>query len=184
MTQADLKAANDRSIRAIKQGTSVWNSLGKYLAADGTRISLQTPRISQQAGTGDKGLPTGTIKDGAVTEGKLSSGVKAQLNEIYTAAVLNTPGAEPSLVRGKGATVVTRTTGLPVGAFDLAFGANDISQCTWTASVGTVQPGAFTPVFGAFIPYTTLLNNTTLRVFTFNDAGALADGPFQVHVIC
>ena len=51
VTQADLKAANDRSIRAIKQGTSVWNMVGKYLADKDTLISLQTPRISQQAST-------------------------------------------------------------------------------------------------------------------------------------
>ena len=184
VTQADLKAANDRSIRAIKQGTSVWNSLGKYLAADGTRISLQTPRISQQAGTGDGGLPSGVIKNGAVTQAKLSSGVQSQLNTIFTAAVLNTPGQEPSLTRGEGATAVSRTTGLGTGAFDVAFGTNDISQCTWTASTGTTQPGALTPVFAPFVTYTTLLNSTTLRVFTFNSAAALADAPFQVHVIC
>lgn len=190
VTQADLKAANDRSIRAIKQGTSVWNSVGRYLASDGTLISLQTPRISQKKGTGDGGLPTGVIKDGAVTTSKLSPGVQGQLNTIYTAAVFNTPGQEPSLERGKGATAVTRITGIPAGGFDVAFGTNDISQCTWTSSVGTVRPGALTPVFAAFTTYTTLLNNTTLRTFTFNTgggpggAGTLADAPFQVHVVC
>ncbi len=183
---SQVKAANDRSIRAIKQGTSVWNLLGKYLAPDGTRISLQTPRISQQAGTGDGGLPTSTIKDGAITTSKLSSGVQAQLQTIYTAAVFNTPGADPSLVRGKGATSVARATGIPLGGFDVAFGANDISQCTWTASVGTVQPGSLTPVFAPFNTYATLLNSTTLRVWTFSNAATttLADAPFQVHVVC
>jgi hypothetical protein len=185
VTQADLNAANQRSIRAIKQGTSVWNSLGKYLAPKGTLISVSTPRISQQAGTGDGGLPTSAIKNGAITSTKLSSGVQAQLNTIYTAAVLNTPGQEPSLTRGKGATAVTRTTGIGTGAFDVAFGTNNISSCTWTASIGTTQPGALTPVFAPFSTYATLLDNTTLRVFTFkNSPEALADAPFQVHVIC
>ena len=50
------------------------------------------------------------IKDGAITQSKLSSGVQGQLNTIYTAAILNTPGQEPSLTRGKGATAVTRST--------------------------------------------------------------------------
>lgn len=72
VTQADLKAANDRSIRAIKQGTSVWNMVGKYLADKDTLISLQTPRISQQAGTGGGGLPGSIIKDGAITATKLA----------------------------------------------------------------------------------------------------------------
>ena len=149
-----------------------------------TRIAVSTPRISQEAGTGDGGLPTSVIKDGAITTAKLSSGVQAQLHTVYTAAILNTPGQEPSLVQGKGATAVTRSTGLPFGAFDVAFGSNDISACTWTASIGTTAPGALTPVFAPFSTYATLLNSTTLRVFSFNNGGALADAPFQVHVIC
>ena len=59
-----------------------------------------------------------------------------------------------------------------------------MSACTWTASIGTTQPGALTPVFAPFSTYATLLNTTTLRVFTFNSGATLADAPFQVHVIC
>jgi hypothetical protein len=187
VSQADLDAANQRSQAAIRLAKDLQNNVGKYFQPAGQLIGAKPPPppITQDRGTGDGGLPTGTIKDGAITDAKLSSGVKGQLNTIYTAAVLNTPGAEPSLVRGKGATAVTRTTGLGTGAFDVAFGTNDISQCTWTASVGTVQPGALTPVFAPFVTYTTLLNSTTLRVFTFTGAaGTLADAPFQVHVIC
>lgn len=184
VTQSDLDAANLRSQRAIKQATSVWNFLGKYLAPDGTLITAKGPRVSQQAGTGSGGLPTGTISDGAITTAKLSTGVQGQLNTIYTAAVSNSPGQPPTITNTKGATAVTRTPALPTGAFDVDFGTNNLSQCTWTSSVGTTAPGAFTPVFAPFIPYATLLDSNTLRVFTFNGAGALADAPFQVHVIC
>ena len=186
VTESDVKAANDRAIAAIRLGKTLNNNLGKYFVAQGVAVGVKQPPgvITQDKGTGANGLPTSTLQNGAVTNSKLSSGVQSQLNTIFTAAVFVPFGGQPSLTNGMGATAVTRTTGVGTGAFDVAFGTNNIGQCTWTASVGTVQPGALTPVFGAFTTYATNLNNTALRVFTFNSAGALADAPFQVHVIC
>ncbi len=119
------------------------------------------------------------------SESALAAAVRSKLHVVHTAAVTNAPGQEPALARGRGAVSVTRATGLPAGAFDVTF-ASDISACTWTASVSSPQPGAVTPVFAPFVAWPTGLDADTLRVFTFNagGAGALADAPFTVHVVC
>lgn len=207
VSAADLKAANERSQSAIRRATNLQNALGKYFTPDGVRIGTRQPPgvIRQDAGTGQNGLPTSTILNGAITnpklannsvtgekinagavgESELSEQVKAQLNTIYTAAIFNTPGEEPTLDRGKGATSVARTDGLATGAFDVTF-ANNIGECVSSSSIGTVRPGVVTPVFASFSTYTTYLGDNTLRIFTFSNAAAtaLADAPFTVHVVC
>ncbi len=132
----------------------------------------------------DGAVATAKIANGAVAQGNLAAPVQARLHTIYRAAVFNTPGEEPALEpQSQGVTSVVRSQGLPTGAFDITF-AQSIQGCTWTASIGTVRPGAVTPVFGAFIPYPTLVGGNVMRVFTFAAGGAPADAPFIVHVIC
>ena len=135
-------------------------------------------KIATGAVTGQK------IALGAVGTSKLSSEVQGGLNTIYTATVFKMPRQEPALTFGKGATGVARAAGLPVGAFDIAF-TNSIGKCSLVASIGTAgREGRVTPVFAPFSTYATVLNDTTLTVFTFNNAGALADAPFSVQAVC
>lgn len=39
----ELEAANERSIRSIKQGTEAWNLVAKYLAEPGQRVAVRSP---------------------------------------------------------------------------------------------------------------------------------------------
>ena len=157
---------------------------GGVTSGDLADNAVTTAKIGAAAVTGAK------LAAGAVGTSNLSSEVQGGLNTIYTATVFNTPGQEPTLTFGKGATSVVRAATLPVGAFDVAF-TNSVAQCSLVASIGTAgRAGAVVPVFGHFGTYTTLLNDTTLRIFTFNDAkgangeGPLADAPFSVQAVC
>ena len=160
--------------------------------------AITTAKVANEAINSEKiapgGVTNGDIADnavngakidaGAVGTSKLSTEVQSQLNTVYSAAVFIPFGGEPSLTFGDGATAVARSTGLATGAFDVTF-ANNISQCSMVSSVGTSgQAGAVTPVFASFSTYTTLLSDTSARIFTFNNAGALADAPFAVNLVC
>lgn len=68
-TKTEVKNANDRSIRAIKQGTTAWNLVARYLADEGQRVAVNSPRVTQDPGVGG-GLP----------EQVLSPQVQAKLN--------------------------------------------------------------------------------------------------------
>jgi hypothetical protein len=75
ISAADLKAANERSQSAIRRATNLQNALGKYFTPDGVRIGTRQPPgvIRQDAGTGQNGLPTSTILNGAITNPKLAN---------------------------------------------------------------------------------------------------------------
>lgn len=68
-SKADVDAANQRSVRAIKQGTKAWNLVGKYLAEPDERVAVKSPRVSQDGGVG-----------GGIPEQVLSAPVRAKLN--------------------------------------------------------------------------------------------------------
>ena len=79
VTQADLRSANQRSIRAIKQGTRAWNLVAKYLAQPGERVAAGSPRVRQEAGVGG-GIPGPLIAAETIDESRLSDGVRAKLD--------------------------------------------------------------------------------------------------------
>lgn len=74
-SRAALNAANERSISAIRRATNLQNALGKFFTPNGVRIGTTQPPgvIRQDAGTGQNGLPTGTILNGAITNPKLAN---------------------------------------------------------------------------------------------------------------
>lgn len=80
-TKAEVNAADQRSTRAIKQGTKAWNLIAKYLAEEGERVAVRSPRVSQEEGVGG-GLP----------EQVLSPQVQAKLNATGTGGQPGPPG--------------------------------------------------------------------------------------------
>lgn len=77
---AELEAANNRSIRAIKQGVVAYNLLGKYVAEKDQLVSVKSPEnVRQDRGVGG-GLPTDVYADDSVTEPKLSPELRAKIN--------------------------------------------------------------------------------------------------------
>jgi hypothetical protein len=73
ITRAELDAANLRSQRAIKQGTTAWNLVAKFLAEPNELIRARGPVVLQNRGVGG-GLPTPVFADGAITTPKLGDG--------------------------------------------------------------------------------------------------------------
>jgi hypothetical protein len=180
ISQAAVRRSNEglRLLDPIRSERGQPNKVLGWRTQDLRDGAVTTAKLNNGAVTNPK------LGAGAVAEANLAGAVTARLHTVYRAAVFNTPGQEPSLEpQSEGVTSVARTTGLPTGAFDLTF-AQPVEGCTFTASVGTVRPGAVTPVFAPFIPYPTLIGGNQLRVFTFNTANTLADAPFVVTVTC
>jgi hypothetical protein len=167
------------AVRRSNQGLQLLDPIRAQRNQPGKVLGWRTQDLRNGA------VSTAKIANGAVAEANLASAVTSQLHTVYRAAVFNTPGQpDPSLEpQSEGVTSVARTQGQATGAFDITF-AQSIQGCTWTASVGTVRPGAVTPVFAAFVPYPTLVANNVMRVFVFDNADDLADAPFIVNVTC
>lgn len=82
-SKADVDAANERSIRAIKQGTKAWNLVAKYLAEPDERVAVKSPRVSQDGGVG-----------GGIPEQVLSAPVRAKLNASGAGAASGSIGPQ------------------------------------------------------------------------------------------
>lgn len=79
ITKGDLVAANQRASAAINGYKNLNNILGKYVAEPNELIGAKSGPIEQNRGLGG-GLPTEVIANDAVTETKLSAGVRAKLD--------------------------------------------------------------------------------------------------------
>jgi hypothetical protein len=87
-------------------------------------------------------------------------------------------GVNPAIVRGRGATAVTRDN---PGAFSVTFN-RDVTGCTWLATQGFSGNGGVGPLFAAVRG--TASNNVVLVVI-FDHTGAQVDGVgFHVAVLC
>lgn len=72
---ADLKAANDRSIAAIRLSKFTQNNLGKFVTDANVLVGVNQPPgvITQDRGTGTGGLPAETIATNAITREKIQN---------------------------------------------------------------------------------------------------------------
>lgn len=125
----DIKAQQTiiqrQNIRAIKQANT-YSEVLKYFVPQGQRVGVQTDAPNQAAGEGTNAWPTVTLQDGAVTNSKVSDGVKANYPKwvkwYYNGAQLTWTG--------NGVTNVTRTA---TGEYQIDWGM-DISGCSYVVA--------------------------------------------------
>ena len=91
-------------------------------------------------------------------------------------AVVNASG---SLARSQGTTSAGR---VGLGQYEVIF-TQDVTTCTYVAAIGNAAAGAVTPVGQAsVVPRNGNANG--VGVATFDSAGAFADRPFHLIVVC
>lgn len=92
-------------------------------------------------------------------------------------AVLTDEGV---LVRSSGGVVASRITGGDPGRYQIDFN-RDVTQCSWTATVGAVTTGTAQGQAGTGLLAATV---DTVRVNTVTSDGAPANRPIHVVVVC
>lgn len=186
VTQTQFKAANDRSIRAIKQGVIAYNLAAKYLAEPGQLVSVRSPsNIRQDRGVGG-GLPRETIANGAIDASKLAGG--AVTREKLSTAVQNALPAWIVKVNNDMGVPVTRQSAPTISMTRLATGTylsdfgRDVGACSWTATP-TIDSGVPTAQTARTMPDP---GGDAAKVLTetHNGAGFLVDSGVTVQVVC
>jgi hypothetical protein len=109
--------------------------------------------------------------------GGTSAGAYQQESDLLFATVAPA-GVNPAIVRGRGATAVTRVN---PGAFNVRFN-RVVTGCTWLATYGFSGNGSVDPLFAAVRG---TASNNVVEVVIFDDTGAQVDGlGFHVEVLC
>lgn len=145
-------------------------------ADDGTKGV--TP-LSQITGSG-KGWTSSQIADSAVTTAKLNDGAvtASKLANPPLFATVAPANATPTIVRGSGATAVTRVV---AGSFSVTFN-RDVSGCTWLATYG--QPdNSFVDAKWATTRGRAAANEVGVVIRDFNGGQVDGDG-FHLQVLC
>jgi hypothetical protein len=138
---------------------------GSLLAGDFKRGQLRSGRGGPRGARGPRG-PRGLR--GAKGDPGTSATVWAVVSET------------DAIVRSKGGATISKES---AGIYRVAFPGQDLRSCAAIASVSATEVGdSLQPGEAAAKPSPTTAN--TVRVGTFNSAGASTDKPFEVAVFC
>lgn len=146
--------------------------------------------LSRVTGSG-QGWPTAAIANGAITTAKLANEAvttsqigngavgSAQLatgqRQLWASVQAGTP---PTITAQTGGVTVTRTA---AGEYTVGFGTTNVSQCSYSATVG-FDAAAGAAIAAQVAPVAT--NTTQIVVRTVNGANTAVDASFQVQAFC
>jgi hypothetical protein len=132
----------------------------EFNSNSGTEVGAITgPATAAPFTTTATGVATGLNAD--KVDGKDATDLQAKFADVSAAGALNA---------GRGA----KTASVAASVYSVDFDS-DVSKCARTATITGTDPGEVT---------TTLTDNDTVAVHTFNSAGAAADRAFHLVVTC
>jgi hypothetical protein len=168
VTRAELNAANDRSIAAIKRATRVWNLVGVHVANPGELVRVRGPVIPQRRGIGG-GIPNDLLAGGAPPAQPGAPGASAMLSAVVL--------SNGSFSRGSAGTT---SANVGAGSYTVVFD-RDVTNCTFTVSAGGAGN---VPTSGIASASRRAGNPNAVRVRTRLTDGTIQNRPFHLMVHC
>jgi hypothetical protein len=163
-------------------GGAAFAALGKgtvgtrQLKRNAVKVGKIGPEAVRAGKLAKNAVPTNRIRDNAVTGAKVSGSIQKSDDLLF--ATVAPANAAAALVRGRGATAVTR---IAAGFYAVTFN-RDITGCSWLATYGQATNAGVDALWATVRGRT---NGNELGVVLRNAAGAQVDGNgFHVAVLC
>jgi len=168
LTGADINESTLGQVPSANHATNADNS--NHANTADTAANANTANTAANANTANTATNANQL-------GGLAPGAYQQKSDLLFATVAPA-GVNPAIVRGRGATAVTRDN---PGSFSVTFN-RDVTGCTWLATYGFPGNGSVDAVFATVRGKP---SNNDVGVVLFDDTGAQVDGlGFNVEVLC